>query len=65
MGWGWVSELLKGLALVFKQLFGTDKPTKVVVRDDPPVGPVVLSDEQFFDDLGLRGRADNRPGHED
>jgi len=60
--WGWLSELLKGIANVFKVIFGTDKAAKVEIRDDPPIGPVVWSDDEFFDDFGMR-RPDSGADH--
>jgi len=64
MGWGWLSQLIKGLGELLKVIFGTDKPAKIEIRDDPPIGPIVWTDDEFFDQFGMR-RSDAGTDHKD
>ena len=52
--WGWVSEILKGLAHVLKIIFGTDQIHKNTIIDKDPGLVPGPSRSRVLRDLGVR-----------
>jgi hypothetical protein len=49
--WGWVSEILKGLALGLKILFGLDKPAETKINEKPVPDALHRPDDELLDEL--------------
>ena len=59
MGWGWVSEVLKGLALVLKAFFGMDTPQELEVKNVSSPEKILPSKSDVYRDLGLSDSGSN------
>ena len=59
--WGWVSEILRGLAFILKALFGLDRPEETEVKREESPG-LRRPDADYLRELGVR--AEPRPAGE-
>ena len=61
----WIAQLIQGLALAFKAIFGSDKAQQHEVKDENPHDNLIADDDVLLDELRGKPRTadENRMDH--